>query len=70
MIWFYEHDGRFRRLEVYPEGTHYRLVVASGDVCEKVEDYDEYDALIRRTAQLESKWKGEGWKGPYGRDTR
>lgn len=70
MIWFFEQRGRFRRLEVYPEGSHYRLVIASGDAGEKIEDYDDYDVLIRRTAQLESKWKGEGWTGPFGRDIR
>jgi hypothetical protein len=70
MIWFYEQQGRFRRVELHPEEDHYRLVVADAEASETVEDYDDYDAVVRRTVVLDLEWKREGWNGPYGRDVR
>jgi hypothetical protein len=70
MVWFYEHSGSFRRFEIYPEGTHYRLIVGYSDDSERVEEFDTYDALVRRTESLQYEWKRSGWKGPHGRDVR
>jgi hypothetical protein len=70
MVWFFEHDGRFRRCEVHPEHSHYRLLLRYSDGAEYVEDYVTYDALVQRTRSLEVEWKRDGWNGPYGRDVR
>jgi len=70
MVWFFEHKGRFRRCEVHPEATHYRLVVGYSDGTERTEEYAHFEDLMRRTKRLEQEWTREGWQGPFSRDLR
>ncbi len=68
MIWFYESNSQFRRCELYPtDRTHYRLVIQDVDGVEKVETYDDYADLVRRTEQLAQEWTRAGWSGPFSR---
>lgn len=71
MIWFYEHKGQFRRCELHPDNAHlYRLIIQDTDGTERVEAYEEYADVVRRTEQLASDWTRAGWGGPYSRDIR
>jgi hypothetical protein len=68
MIWFFENSGKYRRCELHPlRQNHYRLIIHDVDGSEKVESYEQYDDLLRRTEQLATEWTRTGWSGPFSR---
>jgi hypothetical protein len=67
MIWFYEKRGTHLRCEVRQavEGDRYELVITDPDGHERVESFMDSRELTRRSRELETEWRGEGWDGPY-----
>jgi hypothetical protein len=67
MIWFYERRGSHLRCEVRQavEGDRFELVITDEHDHERVETFADSKELTRRSRELESEWRGEGWDGPY-----
>lgn len=67
MIWFYERSGSHLRCEVRQavEGDRYELVITCADGAERVEVFADSRELTRRSRELESQWRTQGWDGPY-----
>ena len=69
VIHFYERGGRFRRCEVRVlDDNSYELVIVDHGGSESVEEFAQYDDMVRRIEALHCEWRRQGWTGPYGRD--
>jgi hypothetical protein len=69
MVWFYERQGALIRCETRTTdaGSGFELVVFDPDGSERVERFNDPDALVQRQAELESTLAHDGWNGPFGR---
>ena len=68
MVWFYERQGRFVRLETQAGvNGRWELLVIAADGTERVERFENDLALQTRQRELETEFRGDGWDGPHGR---
>ena len=69
MVWFYERHGAYIRCETRDaaNGNGFDLLILNPDGSERVEHFDDSQALTRRQQELESNLAVDGWTGPFGR---
>ena len=66
MVWFFEKDGVYLRVEsrIRPEPPRYELVWTGADGVEKVEHFETEGELLQRYDVLTVDLKQAGWAGP------
>ena len=69
MIWFYERTGEHLRCEIQQqvEGDKFALIVTLPDGTERVEVFEDWSALNKRSLELEKLLQARGWNGPFAR---
>ena len=68
MIYFFEKDGQFRQLEIYPERP-YTLACIDATAASPTERFWSATDLEERR-EVQSELREAGWSGPFGRDGR
>jgi hypothetical protein len=66
MLWFFERDGRYLRLESRTEleGEGFEILVTEADGSTKLERFDTEHEVIARHGELEHGLQASGWHGP------
>ena len=69
MIYFFEKDGQFRQLEIYPERPYTLACIdATGAYSDRA--IRVRNRFERRWDEVQSELREAGWSGPFGRDGR
>jgi len=67
LFWWFERGGQFLRYEArHTKEGAFELRVTSPDGGERVETFDNGDALAGRQQALEEELIAQGWNGPHG----
>ena len=69
MIYFFAREHEFMQCEIYP-GTPHVLTVITPDGGHQTERHESSDALHARWGEVIQQLTDQGWRGPFGRDTR
>ena len=69
MIYFFEKDGQFRQLEIYPERP-YTLACIDATAASPTERFWSATDLEERRDEVQSELREAGWSGPFGHDGR
>jgi hypothetical protein len=69
MIYFFTRDDEFTQCEIYPGPPHVFTVITP-DGGQQTEQHECSDALHARWDDVSRRLIGQGWQGPFGRDTR
>ena len=69
MIYFFEKDGHFRQLEIYPERP-YTLACIDATDASQTERFGSASDLEKRWDEVQHDLREAGWSGPFGRDGR
>jgi hypothetical protein len=66
MIWFFErHDARLQyEIRRQSDGPAYELVITFPDGSQEIEQYDDSNAITRRSIRLERALTDAGWEPP------
>ena len=68
MLWTFERGGEHLRCEIRREGAGpgYELIVTNPDGSQRMERFEDTNALIKRTLELQSELIEAGWRSPKG----
>jgi len=67
MFWWFKRGAHYVRYEARQVGSRvYELCFVDVDGIEKVERFDDQQALVDRQRELESTLADDGWTGPHG----
>ena len=69
MIYFFEKDGEFQQLEIYPERP-YTLACFDVTGASQTERFGSATDLEDRWGEVQHDLREAGWSGPFGRDGR
>ena len=69
MIYFFEKDGQFRQLEIYPERP-YTLACIDATAASPTERFWSATDLEERRDEVQRELREAGWSGLFGRDGR
>jgi len=66
MIWIFERETQRLRCEIRREssGPGYELIVTHPDGSQRMEQFDETSALIKRSLDLQLELIDAGWRAP------
>ena len=68
MFYFFEKDQKYIRCEIREEAGGWEVLRVESDGTEQTEQFPTSQTAFARWQQLQSRFKDEGWFGPYGRD--
>jgi hypothetical protein len=67
MFWWFKRGDHYVRYEARQTGRHvYELCFVDVDGSERIERFDDEQALVERQRELESTLTDGGWTGPHG----
>lgn len=67
MVWFFERDGHYVRVETRSADDGFELAIEHPDGTQVVERFADSRQMAIRQRMLERAFGEEGWKGPFGR---
>jgi hypothetical protein len=67
MVWFFERNGDRLQCEIQHQngGDRYDLVITHPDGRETTESFSDPHRLTLRRNELQERWRGDGWHGPF-----